>query len=115
MKPYLVSANVKAVNNIGKAALRYGPFVYCAEGADNGDDVHTLFFDRTTLGAARVEYAQFFGAPVITLPGLRIKNASDALYTPLDEQYEFVRLRMIPYAAFANRGECDMLVYLNVR
>ncbi|MBR4206432.1 MAG: glycoside hydrolase family 127 protein [Clostridia bacterium] len=115
MKPMLVSANVEAVNNIGKAALRYGPFIYCAEGADNGDDVHTLFFDRAMISMAKAEYSTFFGAPVITLPGLRIKSMTRALYAPLDEQYEYAPLRMIPYAAFANRGECDMLVWLNVR
>jgi hypothetical protein len=51
---------------------------------------------------------------VITVPGLRLK-ASDELYAPLDEQYERAEIRLIPYSCFANRGETDMLVYLNVR
>jgi DUF1680 family protein len=115
LKPQLIAANVNAVNDIGRAVLRCGPFIYCAEAPDNGGEVHTLFFDRTAVAAAKTEYSEYFGAPVVTLPGLRIKNKTDALYAPLDEQYEQVTLKMIPYAAFANRGECDMLVYLNVR
>ena len=115
MKPMLVAANVNVTNDLGKAALRRGPVIYCAEGVDNGGDVHSLFFDRTTVRSAAVEYSDFFAAPVITLPGFRIKNTGDSLYAPLDETYEFVKIRMIPYAAFANRGETDMLVWINVR
>ena len=89
--------------------------IYCAEGVDNGGNVHTLYFDRTTVRSASVEYSEFFSAPVISLPGFRIKNSTDDLYAPLDETYEFVKIRMIPYAAFANRGETDMLVWINVR
>ena len=114
MKPILVAANAKSVRNIGKAVLKYGPFVYCAEGIDNEDDVHTLFFDRTALGSAKLEYSDLFSAPVITLPGLRLKSGEE-LYAPLDEQFDRTDIKLIPYAAFANRGETDMLVYLNVR
>ena len=115
MKPQLIGANVNVTPNLGKAALQRGPVVYCAEGVDNGGDVHSLFFDRTTVRNAAVEYSDFFSAPVITLPGFRIRNSSDDLYAPLDEVYEFVKIRMIPYAAFANRGETNMLVWINVR
>ena len=31
MKPVLLSANPRVTNNLGRAALRYGPFIYCAE------------------------------------------------------------------------------------
>ena len=115
MKPVLISANVSVTPNLGKAALKRGPVVYCAEGVDNGGDVHSLYFDRSTVRNADVEYSDFFSAPVITLPGFRIRNSSDDLYGPLDEVYEFVKIRMIPYAAFANRGETNMLVWINVR
>ncbi len=115
MKPCLIGANVNVTPNLGKAALRRGPVIYCAEGVDNGGNVHTLYFDRTTVRSASVEYSEFFSAPVISLPGFRIKNSTDDLYAPLDETYEFVKIRMIPYAAFANRGETDMLVWINVR
>ncbi len=115
MKPVLISANVNVTPNLEKAALKRGPVVYCAEGVDNGGDVHSLYFDRSTVRNADVEYSDFFSAPVITLPGFRIRNSSDDLYGPLDEVYEFVKIRMIPYAAFANRGETNMLVWINVR
>lgn len=114
MTPVLVAANANVVNDIGKAVLMRGPIVYCAEGVDNGGDVHTLVFDRALLSEAETELQEQFPAPVITVPGLRLK-ASDELYAPLDEQYERAEIRLIPYSCFANRGETDMLVYLNVR
>ena len=109
-----MAANANVVNDIGKAVLMRGPIVYCAEGVDNGGDVHTLVFDRTLLSEAVTELQEQFPAPVITVPGLRLK-ASDELYAPLGEQYERVEIRLIPYSCFANRGETDLLVYLNVR
>ena len=114
MAPVLVAANANVVNDIGKAVLMRGPIVYCAEGVDNGGDVHTLVFDRALLSEAETELQEQFPAPVITVPGLRLK-ASDELYAPLGEQYERVEIRLIPYSCFANRGETDLLVYLNVR
>ena len=41
-----------------------------------------------------------------------IESESDALYAPLEDSVEKTRLRFIPYYAFANRGETDMLVWV---
>ena len=58
---------------------------------------------------------------MITVPGLRRVDAdgtvdgADPLYAPLEERFRPFPLKLIPYYAFANRGETDMLVFLNYR
>lgn len=122
MKPELIASSVMVVANIGKAALRRGPIVYCAEGIDNsehasgGYDVHLLAIDRTAVADANVIWKSDLGADVIDVRGFRIADRTDSLYTPLDEVYIPVdTIRMIPYHCFANRGETNMLVYMNYR
>lgn len=122
MKPELVASSAMVVANIGKAALRRGPIVYCAEGIDNSDhreggrDVHLLAIDRTAVADANVVWESDFGADVIDVRGFRIADRTHSLYTPLDEVYIPVdAIRMIPYHCFANRGETNMLVYMNYR
>ena len=114
LEPTLYRADPRCANNIGKAVLRYGPFIYCAEGVDNGGDVHTLCFDRRRVNEAVFDRSDLFSAPVITVPGIRLL-CDDRLYTSGDERYVRTDIKLIPYCCFANRGETDMLVYLNVR
>lgn len=142
--PVLVGASMGVVQNIGKAALCRGPVVYCAEGVDNPGDLHTLYFDRGALSQAELSFDRMAApsdadgersaggnkdsgasgglseeggafVPTVTLPGWRRVDPSKELYAPLEEAFEKTVLRLIPYHAFANRGETDMLVYLHYR
>ncbi len=116
MKTELIAGSVNVVKNLGKCALRRGPIVYCAEGIDNGGDVHTLYLDRGTAAQAELELCEKCGCYAITLKGFRrVDVDTDSLYTPLEENYIPADIRMIPYHAFANRGETDMLVWMNYR
>ena len=116
MKTELIAGSVNIVKNLGKCAVRRGPIVYCAEGIDNGGDVHTLYVDRGTVAQAELELCGKCGCYAITLKGFRrVDVDTDSLYTPLEENYIPADIRMIPYHAFANRGETDMLVWMNYR
>ena len=116
MRPELIASSVRVARNQGKAAMRRGPMIYCAEGCDHDGDVHTLCFDRMAMSTAKVTYDEALGNDVVTVDGWRLADADpDALYSPLSACYTPVSLRMIPYHAFANRGKCDMLVYLSYR
>ena len=115
MKPVLLAANPRVTPNLGRAVLRRGPIVYCAEGHDNGDSVHTLFFDRAEIADAEVSMVPEFPLPVVTVGGFRAKDADGALYAPYAEHLTPASIRLIPYCCFANRGECDMLVWIPVR
>ncbi|MBQ4354903.1 MAG: glycoside hydrolase family 127 protein [Clostridia bacterium] len=116
MKPELITSSVHIVKNIGKAALRCGPVIYCVEGVDHGGDVHTLCYDRAAVHAAKPVFDETIGLNALELDGLRCADAEEgALYMPLEDCYEPVKIRAIPYHAFANRGETNMLVFLPYR
>lgn len=115
MTPTLMASHVGVYRNIGKAALRRGPVIYCAEAVDHPCDLHTLTFDRAKVAEAKVSENEDFGLPTLTLDGFRRVSPTDALYAPLEECFEPQTLRLIPYSCFANRGESDMLVFLNYR
>lgn len=110
MAPELVVSSVHVARNLGKAALRCGPIVYCAEAIDNGGSVHDLYLDSAAIGAAICD-----GDRIIVPGARRVDPAADALYTPLSESFIPTAVTMIPYYTFANRGECDMLVFLPYR
>ncbi len=113
MKPQLMGANVNVANNIGRAAICYGPLVYCAEGVDNGKNLHALYVERNLC--ANVTYDDLFDANVIETDGYLLTQETEELYREYTERFEKTKIRFIPYAAYANRGETDMLVYLHVK
>lgn len=111
MEPLFLAAHPAVRANAGKAALQYGPLVYCLEAVDNGEALFDLTVDPA--GEAVVAPDAFCGANVITLPGFRAAPSAEApLYRPLgSEKREAMPVRFVPYYAFANRGESDMTVW----
>jgi len=114
MTPYLVNASLGVVRNIGKAALRRGPIVYCAEGVDN-PALFTRYFDKTAARNAVVSKDERLGICLSVKGYRRLETVKGGLYAPLDEAFEDCEIKLIPYASFANRGESDMAVYLFYR
>lgn len=111
MSPVIVSADPSVHEDSGKVAVMRGPVVYCAEGVDNGD-IFSLSLS-SELNAEPVDLG--FGIPALDVDGTRI-SGSGALYAPADEmKHEPTRIRLIPYFAFANRGESDMQVWMSIR
>ena len=47
--------------------------------------------------------------------GYRRTNSAELYAEESDSNYEKAEIKLIPYACFANRGESDMLVWMNVR
>ena len=106
MKPRRVYANPAIRENRGKVALCYGPFVFCMEGADNGPRLGEVALCRGELG---IEYNSALGVPVLTCPAVR--QTMDGLYGEDLVETPFVA-RLIPFYAFANRGESDMYLWI---
>jgi len=68
------------------------------------------------VSQAELEFCETCGCSKITLKGFRRVDAdTDTLYTPLEEHFVPADVKLIPYHAFANRGETDMLVWMNYR
>ncbi|MFQ9873376.1 MAG: glycoside hydrolase family 127 protein, partial [Oscillospiraceae bacterium] len=118
MAPQLVECSPHVAANAGRAALTLGPVVYCLEGVDNGEDLRELAILRDT--DYEISYSQEWGCNLIQASGVR-RNAeafeqAGELYRPLGSSpYLRQELRFIPYYAFANRGETEMVVWIQVR
>lgn len=116
----MLAANPRVREEIGKVAFTRGPITYCCEEADNGPDLHLLRVDGARVGpgcaGVGIEADDSFGHRTVSLlvPGLRqVVRGNAPLYAEAAEpEEERVTLRLIPYYAWANRGEGEMLVWL---
>ena len=113
-----MKADSRVSEDAGKAALMYGPFVYCLEEKDNGPDLHLLSIPSGIKASdVRKEKTVIGGreATVLLVPGFREKPASDlGLYYDMEThpaENVPVTLRLIPYFMWANRGENEMQVF----
>lgn len=110
ISPVINISNPLVWENSGKCAVTSGPVVYCAEGVDNGD-LRSLFIKRNS--SFTIEYSDDYKTNIIKMNAVRyIDNGQ--LYSTEKYQNEDVELKLIPYFAFANRGESDMKVWINL-
>ncbi len=132
MEVRCVASNVKVRENAGKVAFLRGPLCYCAEEADNGENLHLLKVDVKKLYASRREekVEKFCGLGhemrVLKIPGKRIADSApgEALYRDYVPDFaseadaasreEDTVITMVPYYAWNNRGEGEMTVWLRV-
>ncbi len=115
MAPHYVVSHPGVTGNVGKAAVMRGPLVYCAEQADNGAGVARLALPEA-LACRESEAFTGDGAVALTVPGHKaVYTGGDTLYQDALPTWEAADIRLIPYHLWANRGEGEMRVYLNVR
>ncbi|MBR2766379.1 MAG: glycoside hydrolase family 127 protein [Blautia sp.] len=122
----MVYANPAVREDAGKAALMRGPLVYCLEEADNGADLHALRHAPAiraeavfeTLGTATEHVTEQAGG-IVALYTDGLREDRDAwgteLYAEKVPEDQAVRLRWIPYYAWANRGSGEMTVWVRYR
>lgn len=108
METHLVEADPRVQDNSGRYALTRGPIVYCLEGVDNGENLRDI---ALTSSKAVIKTEDGIPAPVLYLPAER-RAPSDSLFRLKDDTRETFTARLIPYFAFANRGESDMIVWV---
>ena len=88
--------------------------MYCLEGVDNGERLNGISVEISAAKKAKL-YPDFHGLYSIELVGYR-ENADERLYFDASESERTEqKLKFIPYFAFANRGESDMLVWVRRR
>ncbi len=106
-------ASTKVRENIGKVAFMRGPVVYCMEEVDNGKNLHLITLKQNVVreGMIEIEGETF---PTVLLKGQRIaQSSSSELYEECNTNtYEELDLTLIPYFAWANRGEGEMTVWI---
>lgn len=114
MKPKLYFANPECDYLSGKAALMLGPIVYAAEGKDNAFNLSNVYIDEN-INAVVSEKDFSLGSPefnAVTVDGY-VKKPSEKLYSDRPGELYKVKIKLIPYRLFANRGESDMRVWIN--
>lgn len=112
-----LAANSAVREDAGKIAFIRGPITYCAEEADNGKNLHLLRVDTARLGEATAQMTDICGVPVAQLLVPAVREEPCKSNSPLYRVYaapkcERATLRLIPYFAWANRGEGEMRVWL---
>ncbi|MCL2084348.1 MAG: glycoside hydrolase family 127 protein [Oscillospiraceae bacterium] len=115
MSPRLVYCDTRVQSNIGKAAVMRGPLVYCAEQADNGGNLGGY---ALPAGTAFKECPPPEGLPsesvALETKAFRYTSNQTGLYSETAPLLEPAALKLIPYHLWANRGENEMRVYLNI-
>ena len=109
MEPRLVKANGKVSHDKGRAAIERGPLVYCAEWPDNDCDVLSVLLNQEpqyTLGEKTIQDTKVM---TITTDAQTLKFDDKGRLTAKDE-----RLVLIPYYAWAHRGNGNMTVWIPI-
>lgn len=107
-----VQSNPLVRQHANRVAVTRGPLVYCAEGVDNPLPLRGLYVDTASRG--RLEFDGTLGVNAITLDGF-VRPQSDELYYDYDGRLLPQSIRLIPYYAYANRDESDMLIWLGIK
>ncbi|HEX7057654.1 MAG TPA: beta-L-arabinofuranosidase domain-containing protein, partial [Bacilli bacterium] len=101
----------------GKTALQRGPFVYCMEEADNGENLHRIILPPDGEVRAAFDKELLGGVQVLTAQGKRFEADGqwrEKLYrSDAAEKTVPVKIKLIPYFAWANRGVGEMRVWIS--
>lgn len=116
MQPVLMEAHPGVRMDCGKAAIQYGPLVYCVEEADNDADLFDCILTGDSRLEAGFEESLLGGICTIQAQGIRRNREQwkGRLYQPASGSYfEPVKLKAVPYYTWANRGTGAMTVWMN--
>ncbi len=110
-----VKARREVTADAGRVAVQRGPFVYCAEEADNPAPLWDYRVRPSEIRRAEEGKADGIPdyAPVLRVPARRERLSGSGLYR-FDEESsrEEAVLTLIPYYAWGNRSGRDMMVWL---
>ncbi|MBO4367342.1 MAG: glycoside hydrolase family 127 protein, partial [Clostridia bacterium] len=111
MDARLIEANPAVHEDCGRVAVMRGPVVYCAEEVDNGRFVKDIAVSSEK--PFTVEWNDAMNLPMLRTTGSRrVWPDGNPLYSASRSRRRECGVTLIPYAAFANRGESDMTVWL---
>ncbi|MBQ7383577.1 MAG: glycoside hydrolase family 127 protein, partial [Clostridia bacterium] len=110
MTPKFIEARSESIFTCGRFAVMRGPVLYCMESVDNGTGIR----DIRLASDAEFKYGMHdeLGVPSLTVKAYRRKHDENApLYYTRKEELVETEAMLIPYYAFANRGEAEMQVW----
>ncbi|MBL3922415.1 glycoside hydrolase family 127 protein [Bacteroides thetaiotaomicron] len=109
MIPRIVKANPKVEADHGRVAVECGPIVYCAEWPDNRFNVHSILLNQHPQFKVTDKPELLYGIRQITTDAQALSYDKAGKLVTKD-----VELTLIPYYAWAHRGEGDMKVWLPI-
>ena len=115
MPPERLYAHPRVRMDVGRVALRRGPFIYCVEEADNpGFPVQTYQLPRAATLKAERRGDLFGGVVTLTASAKRLVPgaAGEALYAGAPPDLMDARLVALPYYLWANREPGTMQVWI---
>ncbi len=114
VKPRWIAANPKVSADAGKAALQYGPYVYCLEQTDNGSELSNLYVAPDCVPKRTALPGQLPGTlPAFQVEGMRLDSGiADKLYGVPHFTFTPQQLTAVPYGLWCNREPGEMLVWI---
>ncbi len=110
MKVKFVEARPEALFDCGRYAVARGPVIFCSESVDNGPDLRDIRLDCRS--AFKYGKNEALGVPELSVKAYRrTVSAETPLYHEKSDRLTSFTARLIPYYAFANRGESEMLIW----
>lgn len=107
LEPRTVKANNKVEADRGRVAVERGPIVYCAEWPDNAFDVRGILINQTPHFEVVDKPDILYGIELLQTDAQTLKYDEQGRLTVND-----VKLKLIPYYAWAHRGAGAMTVWL---
>lgn len=107
----LIQANEKLTVNKGKVAVERGPLVYCAEGVDNSGKATNILLPASANFNEEYKPEMLNGVAVLKTVAPTIEVAADKTAVTTEKK----SVMLIPYYAWANRGESEMEVWFPQR
>lgn len=117
MDTELIEANPLVEETLGQVAVKRGPVVYCLESVDLPPGVKPLDVLLSPANELRARFDQRLLGGVAVLEGTALArtnaNWSNQLYRELQPTKPSpLKLHLIPYSVWANRGPAEMSVWL---
>jgi hypothetical protein len=110
--PRLVRSNPKVRNNIRKVCLFRGPVLYCLEENDNGKYLNKFVIDADNSFDEVNDKISSENIISLNTKGYKFEDTND-LYLENKLNLTETSLKYIPYYCWSNRGENEMLVWVN--
>jgi len=112
LKPRVVRSLSKVRYNVQRACVFRGPLLYCIESIDNGPYLNQILMNQDQK-LEEVDDELFEGCISITGDMIRLNDSTDVLYSSSKPELHKTKVKLIPYFLWANRGENEMLVWIN--
>jgi len=114
MPVQIIEARPEVGANAGRVALQRGPVIYCLEQEENGPVLNDIVLSQQPKFQTSFEPELLDGVVTICAKALRRLGPewSTDLYRPMQGHFEPVEIKAIPYFAWDNRTQGEMLVWI---